>query len=229
MKSLVFDAGPIISLTTNNLLWILPSLKEHFKGEFLIPEAVKSEVVDEALHTRRFRFNALQVQELIRNSTLTVVPNHEVREKTLQLLSSANKCFQAQGKNITIVHYAEIASVVLAQQRSSSALVMDERVTRELLEHPRHLAQLMEKKMRMSVTVNNDALRELEHALVSIPIIRSTELATIAFEKKLLQRYVAPRIPDSKRTLLEGVLWGLKLNGCAINERGIKAILAQAR
>ena len=55
MKSLVFDAGPIISLTMNNLLWLLDPLKVNFKGEFYIPMAVKGELVDRPLTTKKFR------------------------------------------------------------------------------------------------------------------------------------------------------------------------------
>ena len=32
-----------------------------------------------------------------------------------------------------------------------------------------------------------------------------------------------------KKTVLESVLWGLKLDGCAINKSGIDAILAATR
>ena len=32
MKTLVFDAGPIISMTMNNLLWLLKPLKKQFDG-----------------------------------------------------------------------------------------------------------------------------------------------------------------------------------------------------
>ena len=41
MKSIIFDAGPVISLTTNNLLWTLRELKERCNGSFYITEAVK--------------------------------------------------------------------------------------------------------------------------------------------------------------------------------------------
>ena len=56
MKSLVFDAGPIITLTMNNLLWLLNPLKNNFKGEFYLSAAVKEELIDRPLQTKKYKF-----------------------------------------------------------------------------------------------------------------------------------------------------------------------------
>ncbi|MBW2999423.1 hypothetical protein KY339_02020, partial [Candidatus Woesearchaeota archaeon] len=57
-----------------------------------------------------------------------------------------------------------------------------------------------------------------------LTIIRSTELAIMAYELGLLDRYL-PKLPNPKKQLLEGVLWGLKLNGCAISGREIEKVV----
>ncbi len=223
MKSIVFDSGPLISLTMNNLLWLLEPLKSAFKGEFFMPEAVKMELVDEPLQTKKFKFEALQIQELISKGALKVLEDSETKNETLSLLGIANSCFSARGQNLALVHYGEVASVVAALQLNSSALVMDERVTRELIEHPQHLAGIMEKKLQTRVNADSSRLAELKKRTGSINIMRSTEIAAVAFEKGLLDRFASQ--PEQRRTVLESVLWGLKLDGCAINERGIKAIM----
>ncbi len=223
MKSLVFDSGPLISLTMNNLLWLVEPLKRTLKGEFFMPEAVKMELVDEPLQTKKFKFEALQIQELISKGSLKVLEDNDTKNETLSLLGIANSCFSAKGQNLTLVHYGEVASVVAALHLGSSALVMDERVTRELIEHPQHLAGIMEKKLQTRINADSSRLAELKRITEGIRIIRSTELAAIAFEKGLLDRYA--RDSAQKKTVLESVLWGLKLDGCAINERGIKAIM----
>jgi hypothetical protein len=125
---------------------------------------------------------------------------------------------------VKIVHYGEIAAVVAAQKIKAAALVMDERVTRELIEHPLHLARIMEKKLHSGIRVNKSSLEQLRGRIKGLSIIRSTELASVAFEKGLLDRYISPKV--SRKDLLESILWGLKLDGCAINERGIKAIIS---
>lgn len=223
MKSVVFDSGPLISLTMNNLLWILEPLKEQSGGEFYIPEAVKLELVDEPLQTKKFKFEALQMQELIGSGVVKIIEDAVTKEETLSLLAVANSCFSAKGQNLTIVHYGEVASVVAALHLNASALVMDERVTRELIEHSQHLAVIMEKKLQTKIKVNASMISELKKRTEGISIIRSTELAAVAFEKGMLDRYALE--PTQRKTVLESVLWGLKLDGCAINERGIKAII----
>jgi len=223
MKALVFDSGPLISLTMNNLLWLIEPLNKVFKGKFYLPESVKAELIDQPLQTKRFKFEALQVQELITKKVLKVFDDDITKAETLSLLQTANSCFSAYGKNLNIVHYAEMASLVAAQHLNASALVMDERVTRELVEHPLHLPKLMAKKLHTKISINRPMVEEFNRKTSGIKIIRSTELAAIAFEKKLLDRYATT---TPRKTVLESVLWGLKLDGCAINERGIKAIVA---
>jgi len=224
MNALVFDSGPLISLTMNNLLWLIEPLSKIFKGSFYLPESVKSELIDDPLQTKKFKFEALQVQELITKNTLKIIKDDSTKAETLSLLNTANNCFSARGKNLKLIHYAEVAALVAVQQQNASALVMDERVTRELVEHPLHLAKLLSKKLHTRININKPLVEEFRRKTSGIQIIRSTELAAIAFEKGLLDRYVTPT--TSKKTVLESVLWGLKLDGCAINQRGIKAILA---
>ena len=55
MKSIVFDAGGIISLTINDLLWLLEPLKKRFKGDFYISKAIKKEIVDKPLTTNQLQ------------------------------------------------------------------------------------------------------------------------------------------------------------------------------
>lgn len=55
-------------------------------------------------------------------------------------------------------------------------------------------------------------------------MIRSVELVTIAYELGMLDKYL-PNAPDPKKTLLDSVLWGVKLNGCAVSKHEIEQIL----
>ena len=226
MKSLVFDSGPLISLTSNNLLWLLEPLKKQFKGSFILPESVKSELVDEHIQTKKFKFEALQVQEYINKGILQVYEDKYTKDNTLELLKVANNCFTVQDKKMNLVHYAEIAALATALQLNSEAVVMDERVTREFVEHPLHLAKLTEKKIHANLKTDKVCLSQFKNIVQGVDIIRSTELAAIAFEKGLLKRYTSPNLKNSQKTVLESILWGLKLDGAAINERGIRAIVA---
>ena len=65
MKALVFDAGPIITLTMNNLLWLLEQLKSQFNGEFFICPAVRRELVDKPLQTKKYKFQMFFNKKLL--------------------------------------------------------------------------------------------------------------------------------------------------------------------
>ena len=224
MKALVFDAGPIISLTMNNLLWIIKPLKKSFNGDFFITDAIKEELVDKPLATKRFEFEALQVQHRISHGELKVVyMDGELEQKATELLNLANSCYRAKGEWIKIAHYGEMSAIALAIALNAEAAVIDERTVRQLIENPEELRKTMEKHLNNKVETNKNNLKELQSRTRNTKIIRSAELAAIAFEKGLLNKYISDGI--KKRTLLDAILWGIKLNGCAITRREIEELI----
>lgn len=223
MKSMVFDTGPIISLTVNNLLWLLEPLQKRFKGEFYITKAIEAELIKRPLESKRFKFEALQVLQHIRNGNLRVVGNSEIHSKALRLLSLANQSFKAYNHYISIVSYAEMEVLAAALHLDSSALVVDERTTRVLVERPLLLRKILGRKLHTHMEVHNGNIREFQKE-AKIRVLRSVELVTIAYEMGLLDEYIA-EIPNPRRTLLESVLWGVKLNGCAVSVSEIEEIL----
>ncbi len=224
MKCVIFDSGPIISLTTNNLLWILDELKKSFKGEFVITTGVKQELVDRPLETKRFKFEALQVQSLIEQKIFSVVEDKEVVAKAQELLKLANGILSAHGQPIKIMQIGEMQTIAAALIYKADAIVVDERVTRTLLESPATLHKLMEKRLHMQLKLNKKALHEFEEATRHITLLRSIELVTVAYELGLLDKYIV-NIPHARRELLESILWGVKLNGCSVTEDEINAIV----
>lgn len=227
MKALVFDTGPVISLTMNNLLWLLDPLKEIGKANFFITEQVKRELVDVPLNkTKRYKFEALQVLHHIENGTLEVISNNILQKDTLNLLSIANNCFSAFGHNMTLVHEAEMSAIALYLQKKADAFVVDERTTRLLVESPKKMRHILEHNLHTKVAENKDALKEFKKITKDVKIIRSVELATISYEKGLLDKYIA-NMPNPRETLLESVLWGIKLNGCAVSKKEIERIIVE--
>ena len=225
MKTIVFDAGPIISLTMNNLLWILEPLKKISNAEFCITEQVKRELVDTPLNkTRKYMFEALQVLHYIENKTLDVIDNDAVRKQAYELLSIANNCFNAFGHNIQIVHEAEMSAIALYLQKKADAFAVDEKTARLLMENPDRLHHILKHTLHTKVEKNKENLTKFRKITRGIKVIRSVELVTVAYEKGLLDKYLSD-MPDSKRTLLESVLWGVKLNGCAVSKREIEQIV----
>lgn len=224
MKNMIFDSGPIISLTTTNLLLILEELKKKFNGSFAMTMGVKRELVDRPLETLRFKFEALQVQSLIEKGVLNVINEEAVVKKAQELLNLANSILSGHGQNIKIVQIGEMETLAAALLYKADAIVIDERITRTLLENPKGLHLLMEKRLHMQLKSNEQALQQFEEATRHIIVLRSIELVTIAYELGLLDKFVVG-IPNARRELLESTLWGVKLNGCSVTEDEIATIV----
>ena len=225
MKSLIFDAGPVISLATNNLLWILEPLKKKFNGKFYITEAVRKELVDRPLETKKFKFEAIQVERMLEKGTLEVIDNGFIRENTPNFLSTANQIFKAyKDYYMRIVHFAEMSVIAAALSMNADAIAIDEKTTRFLIENPRKIAKILKKTLHTNVNINENNLKEFNNVAKGLKTIRSVELVTVAYELGILDGYIT-KLPDARKNLLEGVLWGVKLNGCAVSKDEIEQIM----
>ncbi len=225
MKSIVFDAGPVISLTTNNLLWALDYLKEEFEGEFYIPKAVYGELVERPLASKRFKFEALQVSYRIKKSVLQVVETPKIHLLAEELLELANHIYKTRGNWLRIVHFAEMEVLATAIIKNSSAVVIDERTTRVLVEDPDRLRKILSGKMGSKIFVNKQNLGKIRKWIKDIKVIRSVELVMIAYERGIFNKYLLEgKHPD--KTLVESLLWGVKLHGCAVSRREIDDLVS---
>src|SRR3989338_5652716 len=181
MKSIVFDSGPIISLTMNNLLWILEPLKKKFNGEFYMPTAVRREVVDAPLATKIFEFEALQVEKLVRDEIFKLIYNNEINSLTNHLLSLANNSFEAKGNPIRIVQYGEMQALASAIFMESEAVVVDEIMIRILIENPRVAAEILKNRLHAPIKAIQRNIDEFIHHTRKIRVIRRVELVTVFF------------------------------------------------
>lgn len=228
-KIIIFDAGPIISLTLNNLLWILEPMNKKLKGNFYVPIAVKKEIIDKPLKTRKFKFEALQVMPLISNGTLNLIENDFIISKTKYLVDLANRCFKAKGNWIQIIQEGEMETVATALYFKSETIVVDERITRMLIEDPKGIKHLLERRLHTKISVDNNNLKTFYEIVKNLKVIRSIELVTIAYELGILDKYMDNKqklmIKDAEKLLLEGILWAVKLNGCSVSETEINDII----
>ena len=82
MKYLIFDAGPIISLAMNGMLPVIEKLKGVFDGEFIMTPHVKNEVVNRPMKIKKFKLEAIQVNDMIERGIFkmssTVVPQEKL-------------------------------------------------------------------------------------------------------------------------------------------------------
>lgn len=222
MKSLVFDTSSIISLATNNLLWIISELKKRYNGQFYLCNSVKRELVDNPLQSKKYKFEALTIMELIKKRDLELY-NGDLNAKKNKLLNLANNIFKAKGQNMNIVHDADMESLALAIAIKADAYIVDERTTRLLIENPKKLNDLFNKKLHTDINFDNKLLKDFQKEIGNINILRSADLMTIVYEKGLLNKYVFSE--NLRKSVLEGVLWGVKLRGCSISIEEINDII----
>ena len=80
--------------------------------------------------------------------------------------------------------------------------------------------------------MNHDNLSRLKKDLEHLRVIRSFELVTVAFEMGLLNMFMQKEeekiVPNIRKAVLEGALWGVKLNGCSVRKEDIYEILSIA-
>ncbi len=226
-KSIIFDTGPIISLTTNNLLWVLEPMKKKFGGKFYITQSVKSELVEKSMSIKRFEFEGLQVMQLVNSGVLEIIGNDTLKARAETLLNLANSIFQAKGHCITMVHLGEMEALAACRYYNSELFVVDERTTRLLVEDPVRLQRIMEFRLKTKISVNKINLQAFQEKVKDIRIARSCEIATVAFRMGLLDKYLTSEKSMSKarEQLLESVLWGIKLRGCSVSEKEIEEMV----
>ncbi|MDA1196686.1 MAG: hypothetical protein O2779_01850 [Nanoarchaeota archaeon] len=224
MRAIVFDSGPIISLTTNGLLGLLVELKSRYQGTFYIPDGVRNELITHPLQTRKFKFEALQILRLLESGQLVMSDPPGLRKKTMHLLDLANRILYARNHPLRVIQFAEMNALALAIETNAEALIVDERTTRMLIESPEELAKRMRKKLHTKVTIDKKALSEFQKHVEGIKVLRSIELVMIAYEKGLLDKFKL-KVPKPNETLLSALLWTLKLHGAAISEQEIKEVI----
>ncbi len=216
-KFLIFDAGPIISLTMNGLLDILEKLKQNFNGKFIVTPQVKKEIIDRPSKIKKYELEAVRVKNLFDKGVLTdateFVSVNFLKKETKKALDNANKALKAN-QRLNLIHEGEASCLAFSKIcNKENVIVIDERTTRMISEDPEALQHLMEKKLHTKITLDNRRLKILK----GFKFIRSSELLYIAYKKNLFE------MPKTKQ-LLDALLYGVKYKGTAISSKEIEDI-----
>ncbi len=219
MKYIIFDAGPVISLTMNGLLPVLEELKKDFDGEFVVTPAVKKEIIDRPLKIKKFKLEAMQVAELMKKGVFTpsskVVSNQALHKEASRILKQANNSLKSSKthERIKLIQDGEASCMAFANLcGADNVIVIDERTTRIMIESPEGLRGLLEKKLSTPIVEVSNSLNEFKPQ----KFIRSAELIYIAYKKGFLQ--------EKTKEFLDAVLFALKFKGTAISSKEIEEI-----
>lgn len=220
-KVLIFDSGVLISFSMNGMLEVIESLKKNFSGKFIVTHDVRREIVDTPLHIKKFELEALKIKSLIDSGVLELpsalgVSEDEIEAEDQMMLNIANSTFSGKGKDIHLLDHGEASclalSKILTDRGIQNIIAVDERTTRLLAERPENLKKIMESRLETKIVVNSKNLPMFK----DFKIVRSTELAYVAYKKGLLD------IKD--KLVLDALLYALKFKGAAVSGEEIEAI-----
>ncbi len=217
MKGIFFDSSTLISLATTCTLKPFEKLANEYDGDFYITPTVYKETIEKAAVTPRFMYEGYRLKQLLKKGTLKIYKENKYNTQIKKLSNLSNNTFLSKKHSIHIVHPGEISIVVLARETNSNIVGIDERTTRLLIEDTYAIKELMQHRLHQKISANKDNISQIQDYLDGMRVIRSTELAVAAFQKGYLG--------NKSGELLKGILWAMKLDGCAISSKEIKSYL----
>lgn len=221
MKTIIFDAGTLISFAMNGLYEEIRQLKRIFNGKFLITSQVKHEIIDKPITIKRFELEALKLKHLFEDKVLETasslgIKEEEITKKADEILSIANKIFISHDKEIKILDIGEASCLALSRILDSkcirNVIAADERTIRMLAEKPENLAKLLTKKLHTKIKAKRENFKHFK----GFRFIRSAELVYVAYKKGLI------KLKD--KMVLDALLYAVKYKGCSISGEEIEQI-----
>ena len=223
MKFVVLDSGPLISLALNGLLNTLEKLRQKFPTvQFVMTPQVKKEVIDKAFTVKKYELEAIKLQTLIDKRVIIpssdLVQSNQLEKETARILRVANSTLKADGHFLEIVQIGEASCLAFCNLCGcDSVIALDERVTRLLTESPENLKAIQERKLHITVSINQKNLKDFKN----FRFIRSTELVYIAYKNNLYDY-------KKDKLLLDALLYSLKHAGSSISTKEIEEIKSLA-
>lgn len=221
MKAIIFDASTLISFAMTGLLNEFRKLKEVFNGKFIITQSVKHEIIDNPIKIRRFELEALKLKQLVDEKVLELpdslgVLDKDIQKKVDEILNVSNHLFQADGRDIALLHQGESSclalSKILTEKKIEHVIAIDERTARVLVEKPNNLKLLLQRKLHTKVF----SKKENYSSFSGFKIIRSAELIYIAYKKGLVK--------FKSEKVLGAMIYALRSKGCSISTQEIEEI-----
>ncbi|MFH1588250.1 MAG: hypothetical protein ABIA76_02865 [Candidatus Diapherotrites archaeon] len=220
MKRIVMDSSTIICLSEKCLTPILSNFVQKNNIELIVPSSVYRESVKKPMQIRRFELNALRIKKLVDEGLIKLAPpDGETEERKNEILELANNVFWAGNHPFRLLHEGEAEMLALLKQFKTSFAAVDERTARMIIESPKRLKQILEKRNNQSFSVDKDSLDKLNDVIGKANFVRSAELMVMAFRQGLFCSDLSEEFESLKATL-----YALKFAGCAISSEEIDSL-----
>lgn len=204
---IVADSSSLISIALNCISGVFAELGT----QITVTPAVYGEVVTRPASSRKYALESLRIKRLFNQGVIKSVKANKVT--TDRIMDLANSVFEVKGKTLKIIHLGEAEALALVKDLDADALLIDERTTRLVIEDPKALSGFLAYRAKSKVRINQNRLDELAAYVPKVPVIRSTEIAAVAYDRGVLEDML-----DSKgKKVLDATLSALKYSGCSVS------------
>jgi predicted nucleic acid-binding protein len=223
-KVVLCDSSALISLTNSCLIDLLYFFTKNHGVEFVVPQAVEREIIERPLSIsmKAYELSAMRMKKALDDRILNM-SRYDTLDRAKNIMDLANAMFYARAKPIHMVDLGEADMIALAKDTDADVVLMDERTTRMLIESPFSLKDHMEKELGVTVMVNKRSFDDFKESAEGLKVIRSSELAAIAYGEGYFSTHFDPR------KMLESTLYSLKYGGCSIGFDEIDEMLGEIK
>ncbi len=217
-KAIIFDASTIISFAMTCMYEELRKLKQNFNGHFIITQDVKREIIDKPMKIPKFQLEGIKIQGMVDEGIFEFpevigIKDSEIKKETKQVMNLANNSFLDNRGAIKLISDGEASCIALSKilnkKKFPNILAIDERTMRSICETPESLKKHLEKRMHTKVSIKKENLTYFKE----FKIIRSVELAYMAYKKELLS--------IRGKNALVPIINALRFKGCSISNEDI--------
>ena len=207
VKRVVSDSSSIISMAINCMSTLLAELGL----EIVVSREVYDEIVSRPINSKRYALESMRIKKLFNEGVVKVMDADP--RLTDEIIEVSNGIYSAHHQNIRLIHKGEAGALALIRDVGADAFLIDERTMRMMLEDPESLKNVLSSQNNGRVDIDYGRLDAFRKLVPPVKIIRSSELAAIAYERGVLGKSLG----DNRKEALMAMLYALKFSGCAIS------------
>lgn len=198
----------------------MSSVLEELGVKILVPDEIYNEIILRPMGSKRYALESMRIMKLFSGGVISVSNPEPLI--TQEVLDTANSVYCIKKHPLRLIHVGEAAALALLAGIDASALLIDERTTRMLIEDADGLRVVLSNQLGRRVDIDHQRLEAFRSVVPDVSIIRSSEIAAVAYEKGILGRSLG----NNGKEALMAMLYALKFSGCAISWQEIEEYVA---
>ena len=213
MTAIVCDSSSLISLAETCNIAALAFLRERSQARFVIPPSVHREIITCPINIPHLEFSAVRLNKLVVDGIVSVVSSPQLAASTREILYLANSVFRLDGRPLEIVHAGEAECLAAYSSANASALAIDEKTTRLLVEDPEKLYSVIREEHAHAgnLWIDKPSLERFRQRTAGMQVLRSSELLASAALKGFFSEY-----GDFADQAFHAGVFALRRAGCSL-------------